>query len=118
MSMPKEWTDKIKAQEQQKEQQKKLEADTIHNLPKEIEQQQQQQKQQKHTDKEPMLNVGEKILWKFDCLKISISPIRKIWVDKKNGVLTLIRYDPDIETRFFIKMGPLTDLKERGLIGQ
>jgi hypothetical protein len=33
MSMPKEWTDKIKAQEQQK----KLEADNIHNLPKEFE---------------------------------------------------------------------------------
>jgi hypothetical protein len=61
MSMPKEWTDKIKDQEQQK----KLEADKIHNLPKEFEhQQQQQQKQQKDTDKEPMLNVGEKILWK------------------------------------------------------
>jgi hypothetical protein len=62
MSMPKEWTDKIKAQEQQK----KLEADKIHNLPEEFEhqQQEQQQKQQKHTDKEPMLNVGEKILWK------------------------------------------------------
>ena len=58
--MPKEWTDKIKAQEQQK----KLEADKIHNLPKEFEHQQQQQKQQKDTDKEPMLNVGEKILWK------------------------------------------------------
>jgi hypothetical protein len=39
MSMPKEWTDKIKAQEQQKEQQKKLEADKIHNLPKEFEHQ-------------------------------------------------------------------------------
>ena len=37
MSMPKEWTDKIKAQEQQKEQQKKLEADNIHNLHKEFE---------------------------------------------------------------------------------
>jgi hypothetical protein len=59
MGMPKEWTDKIKAQERQK----KLEADKIHNLPKEIEQQQ-QQKQQKDTDKEPMLNVVEKILWK------------------------------------------------------
>jgi len=38
-----------------------LEADKIHNLPKEIEHQQQpqqQQKQQKHSDKEPILNVG------------------------------------------------------------
>jgi hypothetical protein len=41
--MPKEWTDKIKAQEQQK----KLEADKIHNLPKEFEHQQQQEQQQK-----------------------------------------------------------------------
>ena len=38
--MPKVWTDKIKAQEQQK----KLEADKIHNLPKEFEHQQQQQR--------------------------------------------------------------------------
>jgi hypothetical protein len=62
MSMPKEWTDKIKAQEEQKN----LEADKIHNLPKELEhqRQQQQQKLQKDRDEEPMLNVGETILWK------------------------------------------------------
>jgi hypothetical protein len=60
MSMPKKWTDKIKAQEQQKI----LEADKIHNLLKELEHQQQQQKQQKGTGKERELNVGEKILWK------------------------------------------------------
>ena len=40
-------------------------SDKIHNLPKEFEhQQQQQQKQQKDNDIEPMLYMGEKILWK------------------------------------------------------
>jgi SOS response regulatory protein OraA/RecX len=60
--MPKEWTDRIKTQEAQK----KLEADKIHNLPKEFEHQQQQQqsKQQKDGDKEPTLDEGEKVLWR------------------------------------------------------
>jgi hypothetical protein len=52
MTMPKEWTDQLKAQEEQK----KPEADKIHNLPKEFEyQQQQQQRKQRDTDKEPFL---------------------------------------------------------------
>lgn len=58
--MPKEWTDKIKAQEEQQKQ----EADKIHNLPKEFNHQQevrQQHKEQKDSDiKEPMLKAGER----------------------------------------------------------
>jgi len=56
MSMPKEWTDKIKAQGQQKE----LEADKIHNLPKEFEHQHQEKQQKKQKDARRVLRTPYK----------------------------------------------------------
>jgi len=58
--MPKEWTDKIKAQEQQK----KLKDVKIHNLPKEFEHQTTTSETTKRYWQRADAKRGEKILWK------------------------------------------------------